>query len=90
MAGTGVSKPSRWLLGGSHGRDTGSSWLTTPVMGSHGDCMAPFGWQQGWIETRGSVSLSRPEELTTLWWITLSSEERGGCCWSRTRPALTL
>lgn len=52
VAGTRVSKPSRWLLGGSHGRDRGSSWLTTPVMGSHGDCMAPFGWQQGWIETR--------------------------------------
>ena len=52
VAGTGVSKPSRWLLGGSHGRDRGPSWLTTPVVGSHGDCMAPFGWQQGWIETR--------------------------------------
>ena len=42
VAGTGVSKPSRWLLGGSHGRDRGPSWLTTPVVGSHGDCMAPF------------------------------------------------
>ena len=87
MAGTGVSKPSRWLPWKGHRLKLAHDPCDGLPWGLHG----PF-WMAAGLDRnkRGSVSLSRPEELTTLWWITLSSEERGGCCWSRTRPALTL